>query len=89
MKCNVYAFYNKKVGAYEKPIVNNYDKETFGQLVIRDVICSDNDAKEKMKECSLYYLGEYDDEIGKLNCNTPEFMLDIAPLVEGKVTKDA
>ena len=89
MKCLVYAFYNKKVGAYEKPIVNNFQKEDFQELVIRDVIVSDNEAKERMKECSLYYLGNYDDATGKFELEAnPEFMLDIAPLIIGKENKD-
>lgn len=84
MMCYVYAFYNKKVSAYEKPVVNNFDKDTMHQLVIRDVLVSDNEAKSRMAECSLYYLGQYNDEQGLLIPESkPEFIFDIAPLIEG------
>lgn len=90
MKCYVYAFYNKKIGAYEKPIVNNFDKKDFEQLVIRDVIVSDNAAKDRMKECSLYYLGIYDDEVAKFELGAnAEFLVDLAPLIVGKEQTNA
>ena len=88
MKCYVYAFYNKKIGAYEKPIVNNFVKEDFAQLVVRDVLVSDNAAKDRMKECELYELGTYDDAIGEFNCKKPEFILDLSTLIEGKKVGD-
>lgn len=84
MKCYIYAFYNKKIGAYEKPIVNNYQKEDFTQLVVRDVLVSDNAAKDRMKECDLYELGTYDDVLGVFDTHKPEFILALDTLIDGK-----
>ena len=89
MKCYVYAFYNKKVGAYEKPIVNNFIKDDFIQLVIRDVLVSDNAAKDRMKECELYELGIYDDVKGEFDVHKPEYLIDLSTLIEGKKVGDS
>ena len=88
MKCYVYAFYDKKIGAYERPIVNNYEPEDFKTLVVRDVLCSTNEVKDRMCDKSLYKLGFYDDAIGEFNTNKPEFLMDIAPLIVGKQKED-
>ena len=88
MKCYIYAFYNKKIGAFEKPIVNNWCKEDFTQLVIRDVLVSDNAAKEKMIECQLYELGIYNDETGEFDVHKPEFIMSLDTLIEGKKAGD-
>lgn len=84
MKCYLYAFYNKKVGCYEKPIVNNFEVEDFKTLVIRDVLVSDNQAKDRMSECELYALGYYDDETGLFETKKPEFLLNVGELIVGK-----
>lgn len=85
MKCYVYSFYNKKVGAYEKPIINNWEPKDFGELVRRDVLVSDNDAKDKMKETDLYYLGLFDDAVAAFELEAkPEFLFSVGELVVGK-----
>ena len=61
MKNFIYSFFNKKVGAYESPIFNSYEKENFKELVVRDCLVSGNAAKARMEECSLYFLGIFDD----------------------------
>ena len=88
MKCYVYAFYNKKIGAYEKPIINNFNNDDFKTLVIRDVLVSDNQAKDRMAECDLYALGQYDDEKGIFETHQPEFLMPLCELIEGKKAGD-
>lgn len=89
MKCYVYSFYNKKVGAYERPIVNNYEQKDFAELVRRDVLVSDNAAKDHMKECDLYYLGHFDDANGAFELEAkPEFLFSVGELVVGKQGDD-
>lgn len=88
MKCYVYAFYNKKIGCYEKPIINNFPVDDFKTLVIRDVLVSTNEVKDKMAECELYELGQYDDELGEFNCHKPEFVMGLSELIVGKKAGD-
>lgn len=90
MKCYVYAFYNKLVGAYEKPIINNFPQEDFSELVVRDILVSDNAAKVRMQECQLFYLGKYDDKLAKFELESqPDFILDVGSLINGVKPKES
>lgn len=84
----MYAIYNKKINAFERPVITFHEKDEFIEVLKRDYHASDNVSQAKLKENVCYYLGEYDDNTGEIKVIQKEFLIDLAVLskpIEEKV----
>lgn len=67
MKFYVYAIYNKLLDCFERPIVTNYTQEDFIEAAKRDYVASLPEARSKMHENLIYFVGTYDDHDAKFD----------------------
>lgn len=90
MKYHVYTNYNRKVEAYERPLVLIEDPDEYIERVTRDFKASDDNAKAKIAEYNLVYVGVYDDVVGKFFLQEPNVIMNCSCLLEQKeVTENA
>lgn len=64
IKLNVFAFKDKMVGSWSKPIVTNETKDSYVKGSIRAAIRSQGNDRAYAKDQALYFLGTYDDGTG-------------------------
>ena len=64
---HVYINYNRKVGAYERPIFRIEDPDEYVEAVSRDFKASDDLAKSKIADYNLVYAGTFDDNTGEIH----------------------
>lgn len=76
MKFHIYTNFNRKVECFERPLVRIEDPDEYCELVSRDFKASDDNAKTKMSEYNLIYVGTYDDVTGKFDLIEPNVIMD-------------
>lgn len=81
---NIYVNYNKKVEAYERPLIMLEDENEYIERICRDFKGSPVESQAKMAEYIINKVGTYDDNTGLIKLDemmNPIF--DVASLVKG------
>lgn len=81
---NIYVNYNKKVEAYERPLIMLEDENEYIERICRDFKASSVESQAKMAEYIINKVGTYDDNTGLIKLDemmNPIF--DVASLVKG------
>ena len=81
---NVYIFQNRKVEAFELPVLRMENENEYLEVVTRDYRASEDNVKVKMKEYVLYHAGTYDDNTGKFVIGDMNPILDLSTLGDKK-----
>jgi len=85
---NIYVNYNKKVEAYERPLILMEDEKEYVERIKRDFKASPKDAQEKIAEYLINHVGTYDDNTGVITLSEKNTIFDCAVLLV-EVKKDA
>lgn len=89
MILSIYAYRDKKLGAFETPFVNNLEKDRAAVAVSRALVGLDDVKKIRMKDLDLYYLGSFDDKTGRISAVPGEFICSIDSIIaSSEVTVD-
>lgn len=84
-----YVIFNKKINAFERPVITFHEKDEFIEVLKRDYHASDVNNQAKLRDNICYYVGSYDDNSAKFNLvDNKELLIDLAVLdkpVEEKV----
>lgn len=86
MKYFIYVNYNKKVEAYERPLIMMENEEEYIERIRRDFKASPKEAQEKIAEYEINLVGMYDDNTGKIELCEKNTIFDCASLFQ--VIKD-
>ena len=81
MKYYIYVNYNKKVEAYERPLVLQEDEEEYIERIKRDFKASPKESQEKMGEYLINLAGYYDDNTGVIKLVEKNTIFDIGSLL--------
>lgn len=85
MKLYVYSVRDKKLGAFGAPKFANDDSEHMAEGVARDLKRIKPEQISEASDCSLYYLGQFDDISGKFELlPQPEKLIDYEDYVPRK-----
>lgn len=81
MILHVYAYRDKKIGAFMVPTFTTDTKEVALEKLSRSIKVDDEKKAEKLKDLDLYYIGVYDDKTGILAPIQPEFLLSLDEVI--------
>lgn len=86
MKLNVFSYYNKKGGFYNKPFIEALPAEAVAQSTARTCIVEKEAAKKAhLDESALYQIGYFDDQTGTVESmedGKPKFIEDFDKYVQ-------
>ena len=89
MILSIYAYRDKKLGAFETPFVNNLEKDRAAVAVSRAIVGLEDKQKLRMRDLDLYYLGSFDDKTGRISAVNGEFICSIDSIIaSSEVTGD-
>lgn len=77
----IYVNYNKKVEAYERPLVLMEDENEYIEKITRDFRASSPEAQEKIAEYLVYKAGLYDDDTGLIKLEEKNVIFDCGSLL--------
>lgn len=63
MKFKVYVAQNIQTNCFERPIFTNLDPDDFVEAIQRDFACSSQEAKERLVQNKMFFIGTYDDKV--------------------------
>ena len=81
---NIYVNYNKKVEAYERPLVMMENEEEYIERIKRDFKASPKEAQEKIGEYLINKVGTYDDNTGIIKLEEKNTIFDCGCLLVGE-----
>lgn len=82
MLLNIYCIFDEKAGAYAPPIF--LQKDGMALRAFEDEVNNDRSRIHAHPEdYSLYKLGSFNDESGKIDSNIPEFMVKGSSVLKG------
>lgn len=81
---NIYVNYNKKVEAYERPLIMMEDELEYIERIKRDFKASPKEAQEKISEYLINKVGTYDDNTGVIKLEEKNCIFDCAVLLVGE-----
>lgn len=84
MKYNIYVNYNKRVEAYERPLIMMEDEVEYIERIKRDFKASPKEAQDKIAEYTINHVGYYDDNTGVITLVEKNTIFDCGCLLEGK-----
>lgn len=84
MKYFIYVNFNRKVEAFERPLVIMEDPTEYIERITRDFKASDDNAKAKIAEYNIFHVGEFDDNSGKIELREPNVIFNCSTLMEKK-----
>ena len=81
---NIYVNYNKKVGAYERPLIMMENEEEYIERIKRDFKASPKEAQLKIAEYLINFAGTYDDNTGEIKLVEYNTIFDCGVLLAGE-----
>ena len=81
---NIYVNYNKKVEAYERPLIMMENEEEYIERIKRDFKASPKEAQEKIGEYTINKVGTYDDNTGVIKLEERNCIFDCGVLLLGE-----
>ena len=81
---NIYVNYNKKVEAYERPLILMEDENEYIERISRDFKASPKEAQEKIAEYLVNKVGTYDDVTGIIKLEERNCIFDCGSLLLGE-----
>lgn len=78
---NIYVNYNKKVDAYERPLILMEDENEYIEKITRDFRASSPEAQEKIGEYLVNKVGTYDDNTGVIKLEEKNPIFDCGSLL--------
>lgn len=78
---NIYVNYNKKVEAYERPLVMMEDENEYIERIKRDFKASNSEAQEQIAEYLINKVGTYDDNTGIITLEEKNTIFDCGVLL--------
>lgn len=85
---NIYVNYNKKVEAYERPLILMEDDNEYIERIKRDFKASTPDAQEKIGEYLINKVGTFDDNTGVITLEVKNTIFDCGVLLLKGDVKD-
>lgn len=80
MKKCVFVYRDRKTGSFTTPIVDDRAKENYIETMKRAFIVEPAQSHARNKDCSLYFIGYFEDTTAKFELVDPEFIFDINEL---------
>lgn len=80
----VYVFKNVLSSNFGNPVYEVIDKENAVEAFGISAKEASGEARERMKELDLYYLGIFDTKSGKSELGDPEFLVSLKGFVDGE-----
>lgn len=77
MKLHIYAYRDKKLGAYLTPMTISDEPEKAKVGIGRSLIKADSATKAKFKDLDFYYLGSFNDETGLITAVAPDLLVSL------------
>jgi len=89
MKLNILIFKNVLIGCFTQPQFSDIEPEKAAVQLARSLTLNEDEKIDNQyKNLEMYYLGEFDDETGTIQCIEPKKLLVCGEVIKARLEKE-